>query len=154
MGPGVLVCAQRGRGHILRQNRAVLFVWLLQTIRCPCVPKAAQATFCSKTEPFFSCGCSKFCFALHKPGKILLILQYQILFIKCEFSLGQVPISRSPPFFSCVPALTWTSTTGTIMCICLYIGNAEGLKLNTKGLGGLSGWKKLELHVRDGTRLL
>ena len=24
MGPGVLVCAQRGRGHILQQNRAVL----------------------------------------------------------------------------------------------------------------------------------
>ena len=27
--PRVLVCAQRGRGHILQQNREVLFVWLL-----------------------------------------------------------------------------------------------------------------------------
>ena len=25
----------------------------------PCMPKAAEATFCSKTGPFFSCGCSK-----------------------------------------------------------------------------------------------
>ena len=29
MDPRVLVCAQRGRGHILQQNRAVLFVCLL-----------------------------------------------------------------------------------------------------------------------------
>ena len=59
----MLACAQRGRGHILQQNRAVLFVCLLKTIRCPCVPKAVKATFCSKTGPFFSCGCSNFCVA-------------------------------------------------------------------------------------------
>ena len=26
-----------------------------------CVPKAVEATFCSKTGPFFSCGSNKFC---------------------------------------------------------------------------------------------
>ena len=41
------ICAHGGRGHVLQQNRAVL-----------------------------SCGCSKLYFALHKPGKIWLNLQY------------------------------------------------------------------------------
>ena len=30
--------------------------WALE---CSCVPKGVGATFCSKTGPFFSCGCSK-----------------------------------------------------------------------------------------------
>ena len=59
MDPRVLVCAQRGRGHILQQNRAVLFVWLLYSFQGPCVPTTVEATFCSKTGPFFSCGCFK-----------------------------------------------------------------------------------------------
>ena len=29
------------------------------TLECSCVPKGVGATFCSKTGPFFSCGCSK-----------------------------------------------------------------------------------------------
>ena len=58
MDPRVLVCAQRGWGHILQQNSAVL---------CLCVPalnhpgslcaQGVGATFCSKTAPFFVCVC-------------------------------------------------------------------------------------------------
>ena len=51
-------CVPKGRGHILQQNRAVLFVWLLYS----------------------------------------LILQYQILFIKCAFWLGPGANLEVPSF--------------------------------------------------------
>ena len=40
--------------------------WALE---CSCVPKRVGATFCSKTGPFFSCGCSKACRVLVCPRR-------------------------------------------------------------------------------------
>ena len=48
--PGSL-CAQGGPSHILQQNKAVLFVWLLHF-------SLGQVPI-SRSPPFFSCGCSK-----------------------------------------------------------------------------------------------
>ena len=86
MDPRVLVCAQRGRGHILQRNSAVLCVsahievprflcslspvncqllsrvkkWILE---CCCLPTGVEATFCSKKAPFFCvCRLQTFCF--------------------------------------------------------------------------------------------
>ena len=108
-GSGPHFAAKQGRSF-----RVAALSWVLSlriekwTLECSCVPKGVAATFCSKTRPFFSCACSKpsgvhVCprrsrpysaakqgrsFRVAKPGKIGLILQYQMLFIKCAVSPG------------------------------------------------------------------
>ena len=78
MNPRVLVCGQKGRGHILDQNSAVLFS----------VPALSRSKPSGKA-------------ALLRSGKIELIFAYYILRINNAFSLGRVPMSRSSPFFVC-----------------------------------------------------
>ena len=76
--PSAGLWAQGGQGHVLQQNRAVLFrvtpinsaptrfsrgspdlrirKWTLER---SCVPKGVEAAFCSKTAPFLSCAPNK-----------------------------------------------------------------------------------------------
>ena len=53
MDPRVLVCAQRGRGHILQQNRAVLFVWLLKASGVPVCPRRPKPHSAAKQSCSF-----------------------------------------------------------------------------------------------------
>ena len=65
----VPVCPRRPKPHSAakqgRSFRVAALNWVLSlriekwTLECSCVPKGVGTTFCSKTGPFFSCGCSK-----------------------------------------------------------------------------------------------
>ena len=65
----VPVCPRRPKPHSAakqsRSFRVAALNWVVSlkiekwTLECSCVPKGVGATFCSKTGPFFSCGCFK-----------------------------------------------------------------------------------------------
>ena len=92
MGPGVLVCAQRGRGHILQQSRAV----------CGC-SKASRVPVCPRLPKPHSAAKQGRSFRVAALNWILS-LRIEKWTLECSCvpkGVGATFLSKTGPFFSC-----------------------------------------------------